>query len=196
MINIILKSIIFIGFIFVSPLIALSMIAIFLENGLPVIFVQERLGMDRKIFKIYKIRTMKKNTPNKGTHEIDNINYLICGNYIRKFKLDELPQIVNYLKNDINLVGPRPGLPSQKELEQQRLNNNVFISKPGITGLSQILGYDMSDPKKLSKVDRLYIEKKSLKLDVLIFFATFFKSIRMSIAKIFSEELNQINKNV
>ena len=62
--------------------------------------------------------------------------------------------------------------------------------------MSQILGYDMSDPKKLSKVDRLYIEKKSLKLDVLIFFATFFKSIRMSIAKIFSEELNQINKNV
>ena len=196
MTNIIFKLIVFIGFIIVSPLIALSMIAIFLENGLPVIFVQERLGIDRKIFKIYKIRTMKKNTPNKGTHEIDNKNYLISGNYIRKFKIDELPQIVNYLKNDINLVGPRPGLPSQKELEAHRLANNIFNIKPGITGLSQILGYDMSDPMKLSKVDGLYIEKKSLRLDVLIFFATFFKSIRMSIAKMFIDELNQINKNV
>ena len=169
MLKILVKLIILIGFFFISPLIIISMLVVLIEDGLPVIFIQKRYGKDRKIFNIFKLRTMKKNTPNIGTHEIDESNLLLCGQYLRKFKIDELPQITNYLKGDI---------------------------KPGITGLSQILGYDMSNPKKLSKVDKLYIDKKTLGLDILIFFATFFKSIRIRISDKLSEELNEINKDV
>ncbi len=196
MLKILVKLIILIGFFFISPLIIISMLVVLIEDGLPVIFIQKRYGKDRKIFNIFKLRTMKKNTPNIGTHEIDESNLLLCGQYLRKFKIDELPQITNYLKGDINLIGPRPGLPSQKELAEHRLANNIYVIKPGITGLSQILGYDMSNPKKLSKVDKLYIDKKTLGLDILIFFATFFKSIRIRISDKLSEELNEINKDV
>ena len=86
-----------------------------------------------------------------GTHDVGKDNFLKCGFFLRNLKIDELPQILNYLFGDINLIGPRPSLPSQKELESHRLANNIFNIKPGITGLSQVLGYDMSNPKRLSR---------------------------------------------
>tara|TARA_B100000963_G_scaffold358362_2_gene382862 strand:- start:3013 stop:3603 length:591 start_codon:yes stop_codon:yes gene_type:complete len=196
MLKIILKLIIFFGFIIVTPIILIAMIAIFLEDRFPLIFMQKRYGKNKKTFYIYKLRTMKKNTPNMGTHEVGKDNFLKCGFFLRKLKIDELPQILNYLFGDINLIGPRPSLPSQKELEAHRLANNIFNIRPGITGLSQVLGYDMSDPKRLSEVDKLYLDKKSLKLDLLIFLATFLKFIKIKVAKMFEDDLKRIGKNV
>ena len=139
---------------------------------------------------------MKINTPNKGTHEISQSNYLHSGFIFRKAKIDELPQIFNYLKGDINLIGPRPGLPSQEKLSHYRQLNNVFNVKPGITGLSQILGYDMSQPELLSKIDNLYINKRNNMLDLQIFLATFFKMFKVKINKTFQSEIKKLSNNV
>ena len=188
-----LKFIFLIGFIVISPILIISIVLIFLEDGMPVLFVQKRLGRHENVFSIFKLRTMKNDTPDKGTHEIDKNHYLNFGSVLRKIKVDELPQILNFLKGDINLIGPRPGLPSQSDLRHHRSIHNVFDIKPGITGLSQVLGYDMSDPETLAKVDKIYIERKSIRLDIMIFVATFFKPLRKRIAILLAKELNQIN---
>ena len=115
----------------------------------------------------------KKEAPNIGTHHLDQKYQLVSGKLFRKIKLDEFPQLINVLMGDINLIGPRPGLTSQKELTKARSANGVYEIKPGITGLSQVLGYDMSDPLKLAEVDKLYIENKSIFMDFLILLGTF-----------------------
>jgi len=156
------------------PLLGLISALVALEDGFPILFVQARLGKDRKIFKIYKIRTMKKNTPQAGTHNVSSNYHLYVGKIIRSLKLDEFPQLINILKGDINLIGPRPGLPEQTDLTKARMSKDIFKNKPGITGLAQVVGYDMSDPRKLAEIDELYFKKKSLKLDLLIIIGTFF----------------------
>ena len=152
MMKYLIKIFIFIGFIFVIPIILFSLVLVFFEDGSPLIFTQKRLGKNKKIFKIYKFRTMKKNTPSKGTHEVEKDNYLFVGSILRKTKIDELPQLLNFFRGDINLIGPRPGLDNQHELKKLRDEYNVYTVKPGITGLSQVLGYDMSNPKYLQKL--------------------------------------------
>ncbi len=117
---------------------------------------------------------MQKNTPNTGTHELQSRYLLVNGKWIRKIKLDEFPQLVNVLKGDINIVGPRPGLVGQNELLNARSLKNIYAVKPGITGLAQILGYDMSDPERLAEIDEKYIVNKSLFLDLCIILGTFF----------------------
>ncbi len=171
------------GLIVIFPLLAFVCLMIVLEDGFPVIFAQARLGKDRKIFKIYKIRTMKKNTPQAGTHNVSSNYHLNTGKIIRWLKLDEFPQLINILKGDINLVGPRPGLPEQNELTKARINRNIFNNKPGITGLAQICGYDMSNPERLSQIDELYFQNQSFKLDTLILLGTFFKVARNYLQK-------------
>ena len=193
MINLIIKIISAICFLLISPVIILSMIFILIEDGLPTIFTQKRLGINKKEFYIYKLRTMKKNTPNIATHEINKNKLLNVGIFLRKFKIDELPQVLNYIKGDINLVGPRPGLPSQKELAQQREINNIFDIKPGITGLAQILGYDMSDPILLSKIDKIYLNNQRTDVKLKILLATFYKRYRSNIEKIFKDDINNIS---
>ena len=81
----------------------------------------------------------------------------------------------NVIRGDLNLIGPRPGLESQLALEEARMVQGVFETKPGITGLAQVLGYDMSTPEMLAKVDKLYVNHKSMKLNTIIFLGTFFK---------------------
>ena len=186
----------FIGLILISPLIIFAMAIIFIEDGSPVLFVQRRIGKNEKPFNIIKLRTMNKNTPNKATHEISQNNYLRSGSILRKTKIDELPQVLNYLKGDINLIGPRPGLPSQNDLITYRKLNNVFKIKPGITGLAQVLGYDMSNPELLSRIDGLYINKKSITLDINIFIATFFHVYRVKIKNKFKKELKEIHNDI
>ena len=176
MIIIVLRNLIcIIGLIVISPILILLACFIFIEDGQPVFFTQERLGINRQIFKIYKIRTMKKNTPQLGTHEVKRHFQLRAGAFARNLKLDEFPQLLNVIKGDINLVGPRPGLLNQNDLEQARIKDRVFKIKPGITGLSQILGFDMSDPINLSKIDKIYIKNYSTKLNILILAGTFFQ---------------------
>ena len=164
-----------IGLIIISPFLFFAALMIIIEDGMPVFFIQERVGKNNVIFKIIKIRTLKREAPNTGTHQLDQKYQLVCGKLFRKIKLDEFPQLINVLKGDINLIGPRPGLISQAELTEFRSAKGIYEIKPGITGLSQVLGYDMSDPLKLAEVDKLYIENKSIYIDFLILLGTFVK---------------------
>lgn len=172
-----------IGLISISPFLFLASLIILLEDGFPIFFIQKRFGKDKQFFNIIKIRTLKKNTPNTGSHELESKYLLISGKWIRKIKLDEFPQLINVLRGDVNLVGPRPGLINQKELLNERSLKNIFSVKPGITGLAQILGYDMSDPKKLAEIDEAYIINKSFRLDFSIILGTFFNFPKQKLKK-------------
>ncbi len=176
------------GLLLMLPLLLISALIIIAEDGLPFIFTQNRIGENLLIFKIFKIRTLKVCSPNKGTHELDDSYRLFSGAIIRKIKLDEFPQLINVLKGDINLIGPRPGLPEQIELKDARLLKGIYKIKPGITGLAQVLGYDMSDPLKLSEVDRIYIENQSFRLDSLILISTFIKYPRKYLMQYINQE--------
>ena len=189
-----LKVLVFIIFIVIMPLILFSMLIVFFEDGSPVFFTQKRLGKNQRIFTLFKIRTMKKDTPNLGTHEISQKNYLKFGMIIRKLKIDELPQIINYLSGDLELVGPRPGLPNQKALRDAREKKKIFKIKPGITGLGQILGFDMSNPKLLSEIDYLYIKKKSILFDINILVATFVKYFKIKLYNKLKKEIYTIKE--
>jgi O-antigen biosynthesis protein WbqP len=164
-----------IGLLIISPFLFFAALAIIIEDGMPIFFIQKRVGKDQIIFKIIKMRTLKTEAPDTGTHQLDEKYQLNCGKILRKLKLDEFPQLINVIKGDINLVGPRPGLLSQSELTKNRLAKDIYNIKPGITGLSQVLGYDMSDPLKLAEIDKVYIDNQSYFIDFLILVATFLK---------------------
>ena len=174
----------------ILPMMVFVSLLIFFEDGLPVFFSQERFGKNKKIFTIYKIRSMKNNSPQLGTHAVSKNFLLKIGKFIRKIKLDEFPQLINVVIGDINLVGPRPGLVNQEILLSERDKNNIFNIKPGITGLAQILGYDMSNPKKLSEIDLIYMKNKSKYIDLMILFGTFFPKYRKQLASHLGVNLN------
>ena len=146
----------FLLFIFLSPFLALVFIICFLESGKP-IFIQKRLGKNLKTFNIIKFRTMKLNTPSLSTHLVTKQSVTNFGKFMRKLKIDELPQLINVINGDMSLIGPRPCLLNQYELIEERKKFKIFHVKPGITGLSQIKGIDMSNPKKLTATDYLMI---------------------------------------
>ena len=171
-----------IGLLVMLPFLIFITLLIFIEDGFPIFFVQKRIGLSKQTFAIFKIRTMKKNTPELGTHNIDKVFQLKTGRIIRALKLDELPQLINVLKGDLNLVGPRPGLENQLELKNARIAKDIFSVKPGITGLAQILGYDMSNPEKLAEVDQIFVLNESFLLKTMILIGTFFKYPRKYIS--------------
>ena len=174
------------------PIIVICGLLVIIEDGLPVIFKQARLGKDKKEFMIYKLRTMKKNVPSLGTHEIDSTLYLRVGSLLRISKLDELPQLFNVISGDLNLVGPRPGLPNQTDLKESRANKNIFLIKPGITGLGQVAGYNMSNPPLLSEVDKVYMDSKSMLLDIKILIATFTPLFRKQLKQFVLKRINHV----
>lgn len=138
----------------------------------PGIFSQKRIGLHGQSFTCYKFRTMQEGTRQAGTHEVSQASVTQIGRFLRKTKFDELPQIWNILKNEISLIGPRPGLPMQQELYEVRKKMGVFNVKPGISGLAQINDIDMSDPAKLANWDAKYIALQSLFLDLKIIVRT------------------------
>lgn len=140
----------------------------------PAIFAQKRVGRFGFIYTCYKFRTMRIDTDDVGTHEVPPSSVTSVGRFLRKTKLDELPQVLNLLFNDMSLVGPRPSLPMQTELNSARKTLNVDSVKPGITGLAQINGVDMSTPHYLSCVDAEYVSLQSINLDLRIIIATAF----------------------
>ncbi|MDB2665405.1 sugar transferase [Gammaproteobacteria bacterium] len=170
------------GLMLISPFLLICCSLIFLEDGTPFFFKQKRLGLHQSIFKIYKLRTLKKSAPQVGTHELDESFKLRTGKIIRALKLDEFPQLINVVKGELNLVGPRPGLDSQVKLRESRELLSIFEIKPGITGLSQILGYDMSNPEELAEVDKIYVENYSVILDLMILLGTFTSAPRRYLA--------------
>ena len=148
-------------------------IAVKLGSPGPGIFKQTRVGRNGAHFVCYKFRTMKEGTPQAGTHSVSAAAVTPLGNILRKTKLDELPQVINIFRNEIGLIGPRPCLPVQKELIRERSQRGVLDLKPGISGLAQINGVDMSNPEKLALWDARYAALRSITLDVKIAFLTF-----------------------
>ena len=135
-----------------SPILLLIYIICFFESGKP-FFIQKRVGKNKKLFNLIKFRTMHIDTPSVASHLVDEKLITPFGKVIRFLKMDELPQLLNVVRGEMSLVGPRPCLPVQTELVKQRQIYNVFSVKPGITGLAQIEGIDMKDPEKLAKID-------------------------------------------
>lgn len=149
-------------FFLLLPILFLLFIICLAESGQP-IFIQKRVGQFEKTFNIMKFRTMRINTPSLASHLVRKGSVTKVGKFIRKLKLDELPQLINVFKGEMSFIGPRPCLLNQLELIEERKKYNIFHVKPGITGLSQIRGIDMSDPKKLSETDQhmiLYFKKR------------------------------------
>lgn len=134
------------------PLLFFIYIICLFETGKP-IFVQQRVGKYQKSFLLFKFRTMKVNTPSLASHLVNKSYITRFGAILRLTKMDELPQLFNVLKGDMSLVGPRPCLFNQHELIIERAKYNLFNVKPGITGLAQIKGIDMSNPERLARVD-------------------------------------------
>jgi len=146
------------GLIIFQPLLIILLIFGLFDTGSPLIF-QKRVGYKLKNFTLIKFRTMKIDTLELGTHLVDNNKITILGHILRKFKIDELPQLWNVLVGEMTIVGPRPCLLNQTELINERIKFGIYNFKPGLTGLSQITGVDMSDPKLLAKTDYEMIKK-------------------------------------
>jgi len=151
--------------IFLGWLLVLIGIAIRVESPGPALFRQVRVGRQQRTFTCLKLRTMHIHTPNAGTHEVAASSVTGLGAFLRRTKLDELPQVINVLLNQMSLVGPRPSLPSQTEVIAARAKVGVDVLKPGITGLSQCRGIDMSTPNQLAISDSEYLKLQSLVLD-------------------------------
>jgi O-antigen biosynthesis protein WbqP len=140
------------GLLIGSPLLGLLWVLVWIENRSP-IFRQVRLGRHQQPFTLVKFRTMRLETDNVPTHMVPASSVTPLGHFLRRTKLDELPQLWNVLLGDMSLVGPRPGLPSQTALTAARARVGVFEARPGITGLAQLQGIDMSTPEMLAEVD-------------------------------------------
>jgi lipopolysaccharide/colanic/teichoic acid biosynthesis glycosyltransferase len=151
----------FFGLLLLFPLFILIFFVGFLDTGYP-LFIQKRVGLNLKNFTLVKFRTMKINTLSTGTHLIDPLNITCFGYFLRKFKLDELPQLLNVLMGHMSLVGPRPCLPNQKRLIIERKKRGVYKVKPGITGLAQVSAINMSRPILLAKTDLKMIKQMNL----------------------------------
>lgn len=150
------------GLIVLFPLIILVIIAGFLDTGSP-LFFQQRVGKKQRAFTLIKFRTMLKDTASVATHKASRGAVAPLGKILRNTKLDELPQLINVLKGEMSLVGPRPCLFNQQELIDERQRRGVYEVLPGITGLAQINHIDMSDPPTLAKWDQQMIESFTLK---------------------------------
>ncbi|MBN9332109.1 sugar transferase [Devosia sp.] len=143
-------------------------LAVKLQSRGPGIFAQERVGQDGRIFTCFKFRTMAQDSPNVGTHEASTSLVTPLGKVLRSTKLDELPQAINILLNQMSLVGPRPSLPNQAQVISEREKLGVLTVKPGITGLAQVKKVDMSQPATLAQWDAQYVQLRSLRLDLSI----------------------------
>jgi len=150
-----------IGLIFLSPLLILLWVIGLLNNSSP-LFMQRRAARNLKSFILIKFRTMPIKTRSAGTHLIKDIKLTSFGYFLRRTKLDEIPQLFNVLLGDMSLVGPRPCLFNQKKLISERKKREVFKVRPGITGLAQISGINMKTPTLLAKTDQKMIKNMSL----------------------------------
>jgi O-antigen biosynthesis protein WbqP len=165
----------FIGILLVAPLYIVIMILIKIDSKGPILFKQKRIGRNKKHFIILKFRTMKMDTPkDKPTHMLENPEQYITrmGKLLRKTSLDELPQIINILKGDMSIIGPRPALWNQFDLIEERDKYGVHKLYPGITGYAQINGRDTLTIRDKAALDGEYVHKVSLWLDIKIFIGT------------------------
>ncbi|MFW7385521.1 sugar transferase [Vagococcus fluvialis] len=163
------------GIIVLSPILLILVIAIKIDSKGPVIFTQKRVGKNKKIFNIYKFRTMKIDTPKEmPTHLLENPDFFITkvGKFLRKTSLDELPQLFNILKGDMAVIGPRPALWNQDDLIEERDKYGANDIRPGLTGWAQINGRDELEIDYKAQLDGYYVERESFSMDVKCFFGT------------------------
>lgn len=150
------------GLVMGAPTLLLLWVLGWFDTGSP-LFRQERVGRHQKPFTLVKFRTMRPDTASVATHLADASAVTKLGRFLRRSKLDELPQLWNVLKGEMSLVGPRPCLFTQTELIAERASRGVFGARPGITGLAQIHGIDMSTPRLLAETDALMLKEMSLR---------------------------------
>jgi len=154
------------------PVMLLIALAVRLDSPGPALFVQTRIGQGGTRFQIFKFRTMHVGTPDLPTHEAPPATVTRIGRFLRATKLDELPQLVNVLLGQMSLVGPRPCLPTQHELIAARRDRGVLAIRPGITGLAQAQGIDMSDLRRIVDADARYAATQTFRGDLCIIAAT------------------------
>lgn len=171
----------FIGIIVLGIPMLIIAAAIKHEDPGPALFRQKRIGKNKKYFMLLKFRSMKMSTPHDvPTHQLENPEqYLLkCGKTLRKLSLDELPQLFNILKGDMNIIGPRPALWNQDDLIAERDKYGVNGVKPGLTGWAQINGRDELEIPIKAKLDGEYVEKQSFLFDCKCFFGTIGKVLK------------------
>lgn len=169
------------GLIVLSPVFLVLIIAIKADSPGPVLFRQKRVGIHKTHFPILKFRTMRIDTPkDMPTHLLQNPEQYITkvGKFLRKTSLDELPQIINILKGDMAIVGPRPALWNQYDLIEERDKYGANDIRPGLTGWAQINGRDELEIPVKARFDGEYVQKMGLKMDLRCFFGTFLSVLR------------------
>lgn len=163
------------GIILLSPVLFILAIIIKTTSQGPVLFKQKRVGINNRYFYIYKFRSMRTDTPKDiPTHLLDNPDQYITkvGKFMRKTSLDELPQLFNILKGEMAIIGPRPSLPNQYDLNALRDKNGASRIKPGLTGIAQISGRDELEIEVKATLDGEYVEKMSFLFDCKCFIGT------------------------
>jgi O-antigen biosynthesis protein WbqP len=152
----------FFGLIVTFPILIIVTIIGYFDTGAP-IFIQERVGKNKRPFKLIKFRTMSVDTQSVASHLASTASITKLGSFLRKSKIDELPQLINVLKGEMSFVGPRPNLFNQEELITERESRGVYDVLPGITGLAQVNTIDMSTPKLLAETDQKMIQTLTIK---------------------------------
>lgn len=161
------------GLIVGFPVLAILYIMGLFDTGSPV-FRQERVGRQKKPFTLVKFRTMKVDTASVASHLANTASITKFGQFLRRTKLDELPQLWNVLKGEMSLVGPRPCLFNQEELIAEREARGVLEARPGITGLAQVNDIDMSTPVLLAETDQKMLANLTV--------SAYFKYILMTVS--------------
>lgn len=149
------------GLLFGAPLLLVIYVIGLFDTGSP-IFRQERVGFNQKPFSLIKFRSMRPETASVASHLVDAAAITSFGAFLRRTKLDELPQLWNVLKGEMSLVGPRPCLFNQTDLISERASLGVFDARPGITGLAQLNNIDMSTPKLLAETDARMLREMTI----------------------------------
>ena len=152
----------FFGLLLLWPVLVIVTIIGMFDTGSP-IFIQTRVGKNKKAFKLIKFRTMSVETKSVASHLANNASITKLGSFLRKTKIDELPQLINVVKGEMSLVGPRPNLFNQEELIKERDALDVYDVLPGVTGLAQVYNIDMSAPALLAKTDKQMIDTLNIK---------------------------------
>jgi len=145
-----------------APIFLLLFVIGFFDTGSP-IFKQQRVGKNKRLFTLFKFRSMRTDTESVATHLVEKSSITFWGKLLRNSKLDEIPQFWNVIIGDMSIVGPRPCLSNQEELIAEREKRGLYKVKPGITGLAQINGIDMSEPKRLAEIDAIMLQQFTVK---------------------------------
>jgi O-antigen biosynthesis protein WbqP len=164
-----------VGLVVLAPLLGLLCLAIRIDSPGPALFRQRRIGRGGREFVLLKLRTMKIDTPELPTDVLQKQGYdprTRLGKLMRRLSLDELPQLVNVLRGEMSLVGPRPALPAQTSLNGKRRVAGVESLLPGITGWAQINGRDEIEEDEKVRLDVFYLQKRSAIMDIGILFKT------------------------